>query len=148
MECEVRGGEGWVNKRILCGCTQVMSSSSRPYGQTVARQAPLSMGILQARILEWFAISSSRESSWPRDWTRVSCASCIGRQILNHWATREERINEFQSMAKRFRMKSGFTLKFINLLALKRRKRRHFDPHCKDDLYFFLRLVGFSLSHL
>ena len=29
-------------------------------------------GILQARILKWIAISSSR-SSWPRDWTQVSC---------------------------------------------------------------------------
>ena len=32
---------------------------------TVARQAPLSMGILQARILEWVAVSSSRGSSIP-----------------------------------------------------------------------------------
>ena len=39
---------------------------------TVAHQAPQSMEILQARILEWVAISSSRESSRPRDWTRVS----------------------------------------------------------------------------
>jgi len=31
---------------------------------TVAHQAPLSMGILQARKLEWVAISSSRGSSW------------------------------------------------------------------------------------
>ena len=30
-------------------------------------------GILQARILEWVAISFSKRSSWPRDWTRVSC---------------------------------------------------------------------------
>jgi len=30
---------------------------------TVARQAPLSMGILQARVLEWFAISSFKGSS-------------------------------------------------------------------------------------
>ena len=30
-------------------------------------------GILQARILEWVAIFSSRESSWPRDQTHVSC---------------------------------------------------------------------------
>ena len=29
-------------------------------------------GILQARILEWVIISSSRRSSWPRDWTHVS----------------------------------------------------------------------------
>jgi len=29
-------------------------------------------GILQARVLEWVAISLSRGSSWPRDWTQVS----------------------------------------------------------------------------
>ena len=34
-------------------------------------------GILQARMLEWVAMPSSRASSWPRDWTRVSCGSCI-----------------------------------------------------------------------
>ena len=43
-------------------------------------------GIFQARILEWAAISSSRESSQPRDQTHISY---IGRQILYHWATRE-----------------------------------------------------------
>ena len=30
-------------------------------------------GILQARTLEWVAICFSRESSWRRDWTWVSC---------------------------------------------------------------------------
>ena len=30
-------------------------------------------GIFQARLLEWVAISFSRGSSWPRDWTQVSC---------------------------------------------------------------------------
>ena len=39
---------------------------------TVARQAPLSMGILQARILEWVVMPSSRGSSQPRDQTQVS----------------------------------------------------------------------------
>ena len=38
-------------------------------------------GILQARTLEWVAMTSSRGSSWPRDWTQVSC---IGRQFLYH----------------------------------------------------------------
>ena len=32
-------------------------------------------GISQARILEWVAISFSRGSSWPRDWTWVSCTA-------------------------------------------------------------------------
>ena len=43
-------------------------------------------GIVQAKILEWVAISFSRGSSWPRVQT---CICCIGRQILYHWATRE-----------------------------------------------------------
>ena len=37
-------------------------------------------GILQARILEWVTISSSRGSFQPRDQTRVSYISCTGRQ--------------------------------------------------------------------
>ena len=45
--------------------------------------------VLQARILEWAAISSSRGSFQPRDWTAVFCVSCIGRQILYHKATLE-----------------------------------------------------------
>ena len=33
--------------------------------------------ILQAKILEWVAMPSFRESSQPRDWIHVSCISCI-----------------------------------------------------------------------
>ena len=43
-------------------------------------------GILQARVLEWVAISSCRGSSWPRDWPRVSCNAGI---FFTIWATRE-----------------------------------------------------------
>ena len=43
-------------------------------------------GIFQARLLERIAISFSRESSWPRDWTRVS--RIVGRRFTV-WATRE-----------------------------------------------------------
>ena len=39
---------------------------------SVAHQAPLSMGIFQARILEWVAMPSSRGSFQPRDRTQVS----------------------------------------------------------------------------
>ena len=41
-------------------------------------------GIFQARILEWVAMSFSRGTSWPRDWTRVSCI--VGRHFII-WAT-------------------------------------------------------------
>ena len=41
-------------------------------------------GLLQARILEWVATSSSRGSSQPRDWTLVSC---IEGRFFTIWAT-------------------------------------------------------------
>ena len=41
-------------------------------------------GILQARIPEWVAMPSSKGSSPPRDQTRASCISCIGRWVLYH----------------------------------------------------------------
>ena len=44
-------------------------------------------GIFQARILEWVAISFSRGSFQPRDWTHISF---IGRWILYCWVTRED----------------------------------------------------------
>ena len=39
-------------------------------------------GILQARVLEWVAISFSRGSSQPKDQTHISCISYNGRQIF------------------------------------------------------------------
>ena len=43
----------------------------------IARQAPVSMGFPRQGILEWVAISSSRGSSWRRDWT--VCLALAGR---------------------------------------------------------------------
>ena len=45
-----------------------------------------SHGIFQARILEWVAISFSRGSSRPADWTWVSL---IAGRLFTIWATRE-----------------------------------------------------------
>ena len=56
---------------------------------TIAHQAPLSMGILQASILGWVAISSSRGSSWSWDQTRVSLAPALASRFFTVWATRE-----------------------------------------------------------
>ena len=60
-----------------CSVSSVMSNSATLW--TVAHQALLSMGILQARILEWVDMPSSRGSFWPRNWTHISYVSCIGR---------------------------------------------------------------------
>ena len=39
-------------------------------------------GILQVRILEWFAISFSKGSSQPRDRNHISYVSCIDRRVF------------------------------------------------------------------
>ena len=64
--------------------TQLCLTLCNPW--TVAYQAPLSMGILWARILEWVAMPSSRGSSRARDWTQVSR---IAGGFITIWATRE-----------------------------------------------------------
>ena len=46
-----------------------------PPGSSVQR-------ILQARILEWVAMPSSRGSSQPKDWTHISYVSCICKQAF------------------------------------------------------------------
>ena len=56
-----------VTKLYLTLCDRVDCS---PPGSSVH-------GILQARIQEWVAISSSREFSWPKNQTYISCI--VGR---------------------------------------------------------------------
>ena len=48
----------------------VRSKSATPW--TVVHQAPMSLGILQARILEWVAMLFFRGFSQPRDLIQVS----------------------------------------------------------------------------
>ena len=51
----------YITSLICVLVTQSCLTLCNPW--TAAHQAPLSMGIFQARILEWFAISFSRETS-------------------------------------------------------------------------------------
>ena len=51
-------------------------------------------GILQAKTLEWVAISCSRGSFWPRDWTWIFEFSCIGRWVpYQYWVAKRKKIN-------------------------------------------------------
>ena len=60
----------------------VVSDSATP--QTVACQAPLSMGFSRQEYSSGLPFPTPGESSRPRDPTQVSCVSCSGRQILYH----------------------------------------------------------------
>ena len=57
-------------------------------------------GIFQARVLEWAAISFSKESSRPRDWTWVSR---IAGRHFTIWATREAKLSNSQLQNKHTR---------------------------------------------
>ena len=61
---------------------------------TVSRQAPLSMGILQTRILEWVAMTSSRGSSQPGDRTQVSCTA---GGFFTYWASRQALLSKLKA---------------------------------------------------
>ena len=71
----------------MCVCAQSLQLCPTLYDFMDCRLPGFSVyGILQARILQWVAMPSSRGSSQPRDQTGVSC---IGRWILYHCGTRE-----------------------------------------------------------
>ena len=73
--------------KILTVCMCVKSLQLYPTlcgPMDCSRQAPLSMRILQARILEWVAMPSSRGSSLPRDQTFVSRIYLHCKWVLYH----------------------------------------------------------------
>ena len=70
----------WM-KTPLCP-TLCDATDCSPWGSSVH-------GVLQARIPEWVAISSSRGSSLSRDWTCIFWVSCIAGRFFTHWATAE-----------------------------------------------------------
>ena len=65
-------------------------------------------GISQSTILEWIAISSSRGSAQPRDWSHISCGFCIGKQIFWHWATWEDHWWIEINICSEFRLADNF----------------------------------------
>ena len=68
--------------QLVCVCVCACAQSCPSLRDPVDCSPPCSSvrGIFLVRMLEWVAISSSRESSWPRNKTCISCVSCTGRQ--------------------------------------------------------------------
>ena len=74
----------WISGIIECEVAQLGPTLCDPMDCSLPGSSV--HGIFQRRILEWVATSFSRRSSWPRDWTWVSCI--VGRRFTI-WATRE-----------------------------------------------------------
>ena len=79
---------------LVCLVTQLCPTLWDPM-DCIACQAPLFMEIVQARILEWVAIPSSRGSSQHRDLTQVSC---IVGSFFTIWVTRELKFMSIELM--------------------------------------------------
>ena len=67
---------------------------------TVAHQAPLSLGIIQERILEWVSMPSSREPSPSRDRTWVSCVSRIAGRFFTTGTTWEDQEMDVRMLSR------------------------------------------------
>ena len=74
-------------------------------------------GIFQARILEWVAVSFSRGSTQPKDWTRVSR---IGGRRFNLWATREAQRGRYTQLNAEFQR------------IARKDKKAFFNEQCKE----------------
>ena len=71
------------SRSCLCIPTEVLQSCLTLCDPIDSSQLGSSIhGILQAGILGWVVMPSSRGSSQSRDQTRISYISCIGRQLL------------------------------------------------------------------
>jgi len=78
-------GRGSSRGRDTCMCAKSLQLCPTLCNPMDCSQLDSSVhGILQARILEWVAMPSSRGSSQLRDQTCVSYVSCIGRWVLYH----------------------------------------------------------------
>ena len=65
----------------------------------------------QEGILEWVAVSYSRESSQPKDWSCISWVSCTGRSILHYcptWKAPQSSLNPTANITK-----NGFSLYYL-----------------------------------
>ena len=75
---------------LLCVCAVCLITQSCLTLWSLMGCSPPSFsvhGIFQTRILERIAISYSQGSSWPRDWSHISCISCISVGLLTTKAT-------------------------------------------------------------
>ena len=111
-----------------------MSNSCNPMDCSLPGSS--ACGILQARILEWIAISFSRGSSQLRNRTRVSC---IAGRFFTNWAIREDlaiyRHNKLSSYSP-----WACTVLHVNLLSIKLGNFFSEKLFCCIELLYFIHI--------
>ena len=79
----------WILPTHVHACSLAWLCPTLCNSWTAARQHLLSMGFSRQEYWHGLPLPPPGESSQLRDWTRISCISCIGRRILYHWASWE-----------------------------------------------------------
>ena len=136
------GCESWTIKKAESEVTQSCLTLCNPMDCSLPRSSV--HGIFQARVLEWVAISFSRGSSQPRDWTWVSCTA--GRRFTT-WATMEApkkaehwRIDAFELWCWRRLLRVPWTARRSSKSILK-----EISPGCSlEELMLKLKLQYFG----
>ena len=95
-------------------------------------------GILQVGILEWVTISLSRGSSWPRDWTQVSCTAV---RLLTNWAMREASMWIVVFMPTIAYLMTQYYITFIYKDKILVGKNL-----CEVFVFFFIKVVEYSIE--
>ena len=132
--------------KLLQSCPTLCNSMDcSPPGSSV-------YGTLQARILDWVAISSSRGSSWLRDWTHVCYIICIGRRVLYHWCHLGSLIVTDRWKLKLYRNEAHFlnrkTLTDLgNKLILTKGERRKPRVHQEDGIETYPQIYLYIMNN-
>ena len=99
--------------------------------------------IIQARILEWDVVPSSRGSCRPRDQTHISYVSCIGRWVLSMSTTWEAITCSFCQVKEVLtNQKLWKPLKRWDLLVFQIKGK-----NCTLNMYGMLKLIKHSQAH-
>ena len=128
---------------FLCACSVAQSSPTVCDPGDSSLPGSFIHGIFQARILQWVTISFCRGSSWPWDWTFVSCISCIGRWVLYHWAVENGLLSSWETLFKYRALK--------NKVSVERPGRYHLSHRMKAKLVAMVgidcHLIGWNEKH-
>ena len=110
--------ETWIPEQehfLLCVCAHLCLTLCNPMDCSPPGSSV--RGFLHAGIVKWVAVPFSRGSSWPGDWTHVSCVSCIGRWVLfysNHLGSPTFYLEMFKHYENRVSCEGESTLRGRN----------------------------------